>query len=210
MGNTKHNTMETLASNGNGNSYYVDSLLECQKLFVEEIGAVLHNVAKDAKIQVEFNPNLVNKYRLLGYENKMLSEQEYEDNQTDAGEIGLGHTTIAMYEINLNVDKLEDDFILKAKLRYKDVENEEEMEVTNSVSTISNHSDDTLFASAVVEFALILRNSKFKCNASFDHLFTYLYDINTNEDFYKEDFIKLVLQAYENDKLNSNRYNNIE
>ena len=210
MGNTKHNTMETLASNGNGNSYYVDSLLECQRLFVEEIGAVLHTVAKDAKIQVEFNPCVVNKYRLLGYENKMLSEQEYEDTHTDAGEIGLGHTTIAMYEINLNDNKLSDEFILKTKLRYKNVETLEEKEVVNSTSKVLNHSDDTLFASAVVEFALILRNSKYKSNASFDHLFTYLYDININEDFYKEDFIKLVERAYDNEKLNNNRYNSYE
>ena len=208
MGNTKHNTMETLASNGNGNSYYVDSLLECRKLFVEEIGSVFHTVAKDAKIQVEFNPNLVNKYRLLGYENKMMSDQEYEDTQTDAGEIGSGHTTVAMYEINLNENKLNDEFILKTKLRYKDTANEEEKEIIDSVNKISNHNDDTIFASAVVEFALILRNSKYKHEASFEHLFTYLYDINTNDDFYKEDFIKLVEQAYINSVLNSNEYPN--
>ena len=204
IGNTKHNTMETLAQNGNGNSYYVDSLLECQKLFVEEIGTVLHTVAKDAKIQVEFNPNVVNKYRLLGYENKMMSESEFEDNETDSGEIGMGHTTIAMYEINLKEEI--NEYILKTELRYKVPETEEVKEILKSVSNVSEHSDDTLFASAVVEFALILRNSRYKANSSYEHLFTYIYDINTLEDYYKEDFIKLVEQAYNNESLNKNRY----
>jgi Ca-activated chloride channel family protein len=204
MGNTKHNTMETLAQNGNGNSYYVDSLLECQKLFVEEIGAVLHTVAKDTKIQVEFNPNVVNKYRLLGYENKMMSEEEYENEETDAGEIGSGHTTIAMYEINLKEDI--NEYILRTELRYKEPETEESKEIITSINNVSSHSDDTLFASAIVEFALILRNSKYKANASYEHLFTYIYDINLNDDFYKTDFIKLVEQAYENERLNEYRY----
>ena len=196
FGNTKHNTMETLAQNGNGNSYYVDSLIECQKLFVEEVGAMLYTVAKDAKIQVEFNPNVVNKYRLLGYENKMMSEQEFENEETDAGEIGSGHTTVAMYEINMN--ELSGEYILKTKLRYKEPETEEQVEIINECYTTTIQNDDTLFACAVVEFALILRNSKYKANSSYDHLFTYLYDINTNDDFYKDDFIKLIELAYDN------------
>lgn len=211
MGNTKHDTMETLAQNGNGNSYYVDSLLECQRLFVEEIGAVLHTVAKDAKIQVEFNPNIVNKYRLLGYENKMMSDEEYEDSETDAGEIGSGHTTIAMYEINLNETNINNEsFILKTNLKYKLPEGDTSKEITNEAKFVSTHSNDTLFASAVVEFALILRNSKFKANASYEHLFSYIYDIDTKGDYYKLDFINLVEQAYDNMKLNDNRYNYYE
>ena len=79
MGNTKHNKMNTLAQYGNGNAYYIDSLLEAKRVFVEELGSVLNTVAKDAKIQVEFNPEFVSKYRLIGYENRMLTENEFND-----------------------------------------------------------------------------------------------------------------------------------
>ena len=115
MGNTKHNTMETLATNGDGNAYYIDSLLEARKVFVDELGSTLNTVAKDSKIQVEFNPNTVKKYRLLGYENRMLTEDQFEDSNTDAGEIGAGHTTIAMYEIELK-DNPNNEFIYKTEI----------------------------------------------------------------------------------------------
>ena len=201
IGNTKHNTMETLAQNGNGNAYYIDSILEAKKVFVSEMGSVLNTVAKDSKIQVEFNPNVVEKYRLIGYENKRLTEEEFNDNTTDAGEIGASHTTIAMYEICLK-ENVDNEFILKTKLRYKDVALEElDVEVVNEVNSISVASDDLMFASCVVEFGLILRNSDFKGDSSFEHLLALLENVET-DDIYKQEFKELVKLAYENQELN--------
>ena len=164
MGNTKHSKMNILAQHGNGNAYYIDSLLEAKKVFTEELGSVLNTVAKDAKIQVEFNPEYVSKYRLVGYENKMMTEEQFEDNQTDAGEIGEGHTVIAIYEIELK-DKEITDYILSTKLRYKDVAKDENVELVDSIGKIGQMSEDFKFASAVCEFALLLRNSYFKGEA---------------------------------------------
>ena len=201
IGNTKHNIMETLAVNGNGNAYYIDSILEAKKVFVSELGSVLKTVAKDSKIQVEFNPNVVEKYRLIGYENKGLTEEEFNDNTTDAGEIGASHTTIAMYEICLK-ENTNNEFILKTKLRYKDVALDElDVEVVNEVNNISVSSDDFKFAACVVEFGLILRDSDFKADSSFEHLLKLLENVETN-DVYKQEFKELVKQAYENQKLN--------
>lgn len=201
VGNTKHNTMETLATNGNGNAYYIDSILEAKKVFVSEMGSVLNTVAKDCKIQVEFNPNVVEKYRLIGYENKRLTDDEFEDSNTDAGEIGASHTTIAMYEICLK-ENMNDEFILKTKLRYKDTQKDElEVEVVNEVYEVVIPSNDFMFASCVVEFGLILRESDFKGNSSFEHLITLLEQVEFN-DVYKEEFKELVLLAYQNQMLN--------
>lgn len=201
IGNTKHNTMETLATNGNGNAYYIDSILEAKKVFVSEMGSVLNTVAKDSKIQVEFNPNVVEKYRLIGYENKRLTEDQFEDNNTDAGEIGAGHTTIAMYEISIK-DNVDNEFILKTKLRYKDTQNNDlDTEVINEAYDLSIPSNDFMFASCVVEFGLILRESDFKGNASFEHLIALLAEVEC-DDVHKEEFKELVLLAKQNQNLN--------
>lgn len=201
MGNTKHNIMETLATNGNGNAYYIDSILEAKKVFVSELGSVLNTVAKDSKIQVEFNPNVVEKYRLVGYENKRLTDDQFEDSNTDAGEIGASHTTIAMYEICLK-ENVNNEFILKTKLRYKDVEkNDLEVEVINEINDLTIPSNDFIFATCVVEFGLILRDSQFKGNSSFEHLISLLETVEFN-DVYKEEFKDLVLLAYQNQILN--------
>ena len=201
MGNTKHNKMNTLAENGNGNAYYIDSLLEAKKVFTEELGSVLNTVAKDAKIQVEFNPEYVSKYRLIGYENKMMTEQDFNDSQKDAGEIGQGHTVIAIYEIQLK-EKDITDYILNTKLRYKDVTTNEDIEVTDSINQIKEMSEDFKFASAVCEFALLLRNSNFKGQATYEHLIPLLEELDLNDDYYKQEFLQLVKKAYNNQKLN--------
>ena len=201
MGNTKHNKMNILAENGNGNAYYIDSLLEAKKVFTEELGSVLNTVAKDAKIQVEFNPEYVSKYRLIGYENKMMTEQEFEDNQTDAGEIGEGHTVIAIYEIELK-DKDITDYILNTKLRYKDVKTNEGVEVVDSIGKIGQMSEDFKFASAVCEFALLLRNSAFKGEATYEHLISTLEELDLSDDYFKLEFLELVKKAQNNQRLN--------
>lgn len=201
VGNTKHSIMETLANNGNGNAYYIDSILEAKRVFVSEMGSVLNTVAKDSKIQVMFNPNVVLKYRLIGYENKRLTDEEFEDSNTDAGEIGASHTTIAMYEICLK-EEVNDEFILKTKLRYKDVAlGDLEVEVINEVYDVSIPSNDFMFACSVVEFGLILRESDFKGDSSFEHLISLLSEVEF-DDIYKAEFKDLVLLAHQNQVLN--------
>jgi Ca-activated chloride channel family protein len=193
MGNTKHNKMETLASNGNGNAYYIDNLLEAKKVFVEELGGVLNTVANDTKIQIEFNSQAVKEYRLLGYENKLLTEEEFNNSETDAGEIGSGHTTIAMYEIVPTKKFLASDYIFKSILRYKDsktMEQIEEIKEINNIGLVSEN--DYIFASCVVEFGLLLRNSSYKGNASYNNLFERLNLTNVINDYYKEEFKELV------------------
>ena len=201
MGNTKHNTMETLASKGNGNAYYIDSILEAKKVFASELGSVLNTVAKDSKIQVEFNANVVEKYRLIGYENKRLTEDQFNDSNTDAGEIGANHTTIAMYEICLK-DNISEEYILKTKLRYKDTSNNDlDVEIVNEAKSLAITSNDFTFAACVVEFGLILRDSEFKGCSSYEHLISLLENIEMN-DVYKQEFKELVSLAYKNQKLN--------
>ena len=200
MGNTKHNKMNTLASNGNGNAYYIDSLLEARKVFVEELGSVLNTVAKDAKIQVEFNPEVVSKYRLIGYENMMMSNDEFEDSQTDAGEIGEGHTVIAIYELTLNNSY--SDFILNTKLRYKDVQTNLEIEVVDTINNVGVMSEDFKFASAVCEFGLILRDSNYKGISDYDHLLRLLSECDFEDDYHKQEFEYLVKTAQRNALLN--------
>ena len=201
MGNTKHNKMNTLAENGNGNAYYIDSLLEAKRVFVEELGSVLNTVAKDAKIQVEFNPDKVNKYRLIGFENKMLTEDEFNDSQTDAGEIGEGHTVIAIYELLLN-DVSDNNFILNTKLRFKDVSSNLDVEVVDSINNVTNMSSDFMFASSVVEFGLLLRNSNYKGTATYEHLINLLESLDLSDDYHKQEFVELVKKAQKNIILN--------
>ena len=201
MGNTKHNKMNTLAQNGNGNAYYIDSLLEAKRVFVEELGSVLNTVAKDAKIQVEFNPEYVSKYRLIGYENKMLTEDEFNDSETDAGEIGEGHSVIAIYEVSLK-SEVASDFIFKTKLRYKDIKTNLDIEVVDEIKSVGLMSDDFKFASAVCEFGLLLRDSNFKGEASYSHLIGILEQLDLSDDYHKQEFLELVKIAQRNTALN--------
>ena len=201
MYNTKHNKMNTLAQKGNGNAYYIDSLLEARRVFVEELGSMLNTVAKDAKIQVEFNPEVVSKYRLIGYENMMMSNDEFEDNQTDAGEIGEGHTVIAIYELTLN-ENIGSNFVLNTKLRYKDVNTNLDIEVTDTISEVGQMSSDFEFASAVCEFGLLLRNSNFKGESTYTHLIEILDSLDFADDYHKQEFVTLVKKAQRNTTLN--------
>jgi Ca-activated chloride channel homolog len=99
MGNYKDSKMETLADKGNGNYFYIDSILEAQKALVNEFGGTLFTIAKDVKLQIEFNPARVKAYRLIGYENRLLRDEDFNDDKKDAGELGSGHTVTALYEI---------------------------------------------------------------------------------------------------------------
>mgnify|MGYP000970293896 CR=1 FL=1 len=198
MGNLQDSKLSTLANAGNGNYAYIDTINEARKVLVEEIGGTLNIVAKDTKTQVTFNPAYVYEYRLLGYENKLLSDEEFDDENADAGEIGAGHVTTAVYEVVLNkgskTDSTMEDNWLKVLIRYKDPANEKNKEVqkyVNATSEKSKPSEDILFISGVL--GLILRNSPYKGDASYQSIINRIKDLNViTNDTYKEEFVSLV------------------
>ncbi|MDC0717060.1 vWA domain-containing protein [Nannocystis bainbridge] len=182
-GNVKDSTMELLADKGNGNYAYIDGLQEARKVLVEQAGATLVTIAKDVKIQVEFNPLAVGAYRLVGYENRMLAHQDFNDDRKDAGEIGAGHTVTALYEVLPpgaegavpGVDPLRyqrpasaaatgSGELMHVKLRFKPPEGDDSqlltMPVADPGSALDAASDDLRFAAAVAMFGMKLRNSE--------------------------------------------------
>ena len=212
-GNIKDNKMETLADCGNGNYAYIDSIGEAKKVLVEQMGATLVTVAKDVKLQVEFNPAYVKGYRLLGYENRALATEDFDDDRKDAGEIGAGHMVTALYEI-VPVDsgqeiaenelKYQDNKSdtgvingewLNLKIRYKEPDADEsilkEYPVTQEDYT-DKPSEDFYFAAAVAEFGLMLPDSQYKGDASFENVRALLKKVDTDEDDYKDEFVYLV------------------
>lgn len=195
-GNLHSSTMDTLASAGNGNYYYIDSVLEARKVFIETLGGTLLTLAKDAKASIEFNSEIVEKYRVIGYENKILTDEEFENSETDAGEIGAGHTVICLIEVVLKEDVLlnEEQTIVTSILRYKDVlDGEMNKEIITTCDRISaDESEDFVFAGAVAEFGLLLRNSKYKGNASYESILSRVYNYTYIKDVYKKEFCELV------------------
>lgn len=190
-GNLKSDTMDTLAQNGNGNYYYIDSVLEAQKVFVSELGGTLNTIAKDCKAQLEFNKDVVDKYRIIGYENKIMSNEEFDDSEKDAGEIGAGHTTICLVELKLKEHK--ENEIVKCTLRYKTPDTDMNKEIIETCKEITtNPSDDFIFASSVAEFGLLLRNSSYKESASYEAVLTRVNKEPFTSDIYKKEFCELV------------------
>lgn len=212
-GNIKDNKMEALADNGNGNYAYIDSVNEAKKVLVDEMGATLVTVAKDVKLQVEFNPAYVKGYRLLGYENRALATEDFDNDKKDAGEIGAGHMVTALYEIvlvgseqdvpdvdmkyqNSNGNKgVENGEWLNLKIRYKEPDSDEsilkEYPVTEDCY-MKEVSQDFYFAAAVAEFGLILRDSEYKGDASLENVRALLKNVDTDNDDYKSEFVYLV------------------
>ncbi len=213
MGNIKDNKMEVLADHGNGNYAHIDSVSEAKKVLVEQMGATLVTVAKDVKLQVEFNPAYIKGYRLLGYENRALATEDFDDDTKDAGEIGAGHMVTALYEIipvdseqeipetdlKYQSDKkdtgVKNGEWLNLKIRYKEPDEDEsllmEYPVTEDDYT-SEPSEDFYFAAAVAEFGLMLRDSEYKGDASFENVRALLKKVDTDEDDYKDEFVYLV------------------
>ncbi len=210
-GNVKDDRMEALADHGNGNYSYIDSEMEAKKVLVEEMAGTLYTVAKDVKIQVEFNPVNVSGYRLIGYENRALADKDFHDDTKDAGEIGAGHTVTALYEIVLNengtsIPEAELKYqqntstgnkeeLLTVSLRYKQPDEDESkllaVPVTDEVYT-KKMPENLTFAAAVAEFGMVLRNSEFKGNASCEHILDLLEDYDYRSDDYKTEFVYLV------------------
>ncbi|HYQ14469.1 MAG TPA: VWA domain-containing protein [Polyangiaceae bacterium] len=191
-GNTKDSTMEMLADKGNGNYAYIDTLSEARKVLVREAGSTLVTIAKDVKLQVEMNPLKVQSYKLIGYENRLLAKEDFNDDKKDAGEIGAGHTVTALYEIvpkgapaaTPPVDALKyqapgapsaaatSSELMTVSVRYKqpqgDVSTKFSVVVTDSSKPIAQASDDYRFGVAVANAALVLRGSKDVKQSSLD------------------------------------------
>jgi Ca-activated chloride channel family protein len=217
-GNLNDSMMEKLADKGNGNYAYIDSQEEARKALGEQVAGTLYTIAKDVKIQVEFNPAKVAGYRLIGYENRLLADRDFNDDKKDAGEIGAGHSVTALYEIVPAGQKVENDGIelkyskyessdtrfsdelMTVKLRYKEPnENESKLLTTGLLdrnNAIENASDNLKFASSVAQFGLIMRDSRYKGSASFSNIQN-LANASLGSDLrsYRNDFLNLVEKA---------------
>ncbi len=213
MGNYKDSKMEKLADAGNGNYAYIDNILEAKKVLGKELMGTLYTIAKDVKIQVEFNPAQVKAYRLVGYENRMLAKEDFNDDTKDAGDIGAGHTVTAFYEIIpassdeavpttdklefQNTDVVKSEYMMVVKLRYKEPDGNESKLITQRIKQndikASQLSENFKFAASVVELGLLLRDSKFKANASYKHVVELAKESKgTDDDGYRSEFIRLV------------------
>lgn len=218
MGNYKDSKMEILADKGNGNYAYIDNVLEAKKVFVHEFGGTLFTIAKDVKIQVEFNPVLVQSYRLIGYENRKLRDEDFNDDRKDAGELGSGHTVTALYEIipagvenrfQQSVDplKYQDQKIenkshfknemMTVKLRYK-LPDEDQSKliisiIKNQPEDVSATSDNFRFSMAVAAYGMLLRNSEFKGSATYGQILDWAKrSKGRDEEGYRSEFIRMV------------------
>ncbi len=216
MGNYKDAKMEKLAGAGNGNYGYIDDLLEARKMLVREMGGTLVTVAKDVKLQVEFDPTRVRAYRLLGYEDRMLRDEDFANDAKDAGDIGAGHTVTALYEIVRTGVPLDvtlpdvsplryqqpvesrgrGDELLHVAMRYKAPDGERSMLVTQPVRASSERrtaSESMRFASAVAGFGMLLRHSPNAGSLTWDDVLTLARGARGgDEDGYRADFIRLA------------------
>ncbi|MEZ4417087.1 MAG: von Willebrand factor type A domain-containing protein [Gemmatimonadota bacterium] len=219
-GNLKDSKMEKLADHGNGNYAYIDSELEAKKVLVTELGGTLVTIAKDVKIQVEFNPERVQAYRLIGYENRLLANQDFNDDTKDAGELGAGHTVTALYEVvpvgvRLDVDagsvdalryqrpaessvRSDSDELLFVKLRYKrpDGERSRLLEHPVEARVARTPSTDFRWAAAVAGFGMLLRESEHCGDFTLDDVLALARDARGDDaQGYRADFIRLVEAA---------------
>jgi len=216
-GNLKDSKMETIADHGNGNYAYIDDLAEARKVLVHEMGGTLFTVAKDVKLQVEFNPTVVRAYRLIGYENRLLAAEDFNDDTKDAGELGAGHSVTALYEIvpvgvDTDVEVRGTDplryqtaarpvdapgELAFVKLRYKEPDAEESRLVEIPVADrATSASTDLTFAAAVASFGMLLRESAHSGNATFDSVLGLARDgLGEDEGGYRAGFIEMVERA---------------
>jgi len=220
MGNYKDAKMEKLAGAGNGNYGYIDDLLEARKMLVTEMGGTLVTVAKDVKLQVEFNPDRVQAYRLLGYEDRLLRDEDFANDAKDAGDVGAGHTVTALYEIvprgvPLDVtlpdvaalryqappvtERASNDELLHVALRYKAPDGERSQLETYPVRAERRNasaSESMRFASAVAGFGMLLRESPFARELTWDRVLDLARGAKgRDEEGYRADFIRLAEKA---------------
>ncbi len=214
-GNIKDNKMEALADNGNGNYAYIDSIIEARRVLVEEMGGTLFTVAKDVKIQVEFNPAAVKGYRLIGYENRLLNPEDFADDAKDAGELGSGHRVTALYEL-VPVDSPMEipqadlkyqqtapaggaEEWLTVSLRYKEPDGDQSREITVPVrgeQMADTPSDNFRLAACVAQFGMLLRQSPYRGSASYDGIINTLSQLpGVQSDPYQDELLSLVKRA---------------
>ncbi len=203
MHNTNDSTMKTLAENGNGNYAYLDTVTEARKVLVGELGGTMNVVAKNAKINITFNPETVAKFRLIGYESKMMSVEDFEDENKDAGEIGAGHTVTAIYEIQL-VPEAQGQ-IASAEIRYQTPDTASENKSISKDFTTDDYTDtadeDLAFIACVAEYGLVLRNSEYRGDATLGAVISRLEELQcTKDDQFKAEFLEIVKKAQENMK----------
>lgn len=218
MGNYKDDKMEILADKGNGNYAYIDNLQEAKKVFVNEFGGTLFTIAKDVKFQIEFNPAKVQAYRLIGYENRRLNDEDFNDDKKDAGELGSGHTVTALYEIipvgvksdfiksvdPLKYQKSEIEKpayntreLMTLKLRYKKPDGNKSTLITTTVKDQQNSweqsSENFRWSAAVAEFGMLLRESQFSQDADISTVISLAKGARgEDEEGYRSEFIRLV------------------
>lgn len=221
MGNYKDNKMQALAEKGNGNHAYIDNIQEANKVLVNEFGGTISTVAKDVKLQIEFNPAQVEAYRLIGYESRLLNKEDFNDDAKDAGEMGAGHVVTAFYEVvpvgvksdyagkvdDLKYQKVDDkkqrvytnsDELLTVKLRYKqpDKDVSKKIELVVKDDKKNQVSPDFHFASAVAMYGQLLSDSDFKADASYEKVVALAKKgLNNDERGYRREFIRLVEAA---------------
>lgn len=216
MGNYKDSRFENISNKGNGNYAYIDNISEANKVFGHELWGTLYTIANDVKIQIEFNPAKVKEYRLVGYENRLLNKEDFNDDKKDAGDIGSGHTVTAIYELvmadgnslSADVDPLnyqtvsliKSNDIISLKIRYKKPGQTVSRLITSKVSekdmTTRRNTDNFIMAVAVAEFGLLLRDSEFKAKASYESIISNAKKVNGNDRYgYRTEFISLVERA---------------
>ncbi|MBI5211057.1 MAG: VWA domain-containing protein [Elusimicrobia bacterium] len=219
-GNYQDAKMEKLADKGNGNYAYIDDILEARKVLVQEMGATLLTIAKDVKIQVEFNPARVQAYRLIGYENRLLKAQDFNDDKKDAGELGAGHTVTALYEVipigaeadlpavdelRYQKTRLSDAAsagkeLLTVKFRYKKPDGDRSLLIVHALEDAVRGWDeatqDHRFSAAVAGFGMLLRGSKFAGNLTYAKVGRTAGEaLGKDEGGYRAEFLRLVEKA---------------
>lgn len=216
-GNISDSRMEALADNGNGNYSYIDSIAEARKVLIEEMGGTLFTVAKDVKLQVEFNPNLVKGYRLIGYENRTMAAEDFADDTKDGGEIGAGHQVTALYEVALKDSKQEipevesrygnqeetnsalTDEYLTVNVRYKEPDGDVSKLLVYPVTKAEYHeqmSDNLSWAAGVAQAGMLLKKSEYAGTSDMKSVIARMEKTaGANEDEYKKEFLYLYSKA---------------
>ena len=212
MGNYKDGRMEQLADKGNGNYAYIDNLLEAKKVLVTQMSGTLYTVAKDVKVQVEFNPNKVHSYRLIGYENRALANKDFNDDKKDAAEVGMGHSVTALYEVVLNSKEVKskvDDLKYQrntgtsndlgtVKIRYKKPDGDVSVKMSKiiRVSDADIAKKDFDFVQTVAGFGMLLRDSEYKKSLTFSQLIELAKNAKGEDrEGYRAEFIRMMEKA---------------
>lgn len=220
MGNYKDGRMEQISNAGNGNYFYIDNIREAKKVFVTQMRANMFTIAKDVKIQIEFNPKTVKAYRLIGYENRLLAKEDFDDDTKDAGELGAGHTVTAIYEVILSDSKSKqaiakaadlkyqtqtvagnNNDLMTVKFRYKPIQSDqsillEQVLPKSALINLENSSNNYRFSAAVAGFGMLLRDSEFKGTATYDNISSLAKGaLGEDKENYRTEFLQLIQTA---------------